>query len=229
MKIAKRFSGNTSMIYEDKKIKSENEEQEDEEEANGNNDQDEENKDASNSGDEPPEIEYKLTELDRVSWTISKINDECYIVPINSLILTSSKIMQKNKNFSGLTRNEANKLDCYLHFRTPKDPYSISKYRKATALNETEFLDPITNDLPKGIYFFFFIFLYDYFHRSLTAFLFCYYVGCWRLNSKKSGLEVSIKNLLWNGFEFKYQVGDTQYVEGYFGNGIRQNDLVFMI
>merc|ERR1712013_950180 len=81
----------------------------------------------------------------------------------------------------GLSRNDVNQLSSYLHFRTPRNPYSVSKYRKATAMNDTGFLDPITTDLPKG---------------------------CWRLQSKKAGLDVSIKNLLWQGFEFKYEIGE---------------------
>jgi len=199
MKIASLFTGSPSFIYVDKKQKSENEDEENEDEEK--NEEDQENNDE-NAGDEPPKVEYKLTELDRLTWTVSKINDECYIVPRNSVILTSSKIMQKNKNFEPLSRDNANKLDSYLHFRTPRDPYSVSKYRKVTAMNDTDFLDPITNDLPRG---------------------------CWRLQSKKSGLEISIKNLLWHGFEFRYQAGNTPFIQGYFGNGIRRNDLVFMI
>merc|ERR1712130_356200 len=197
MKIASLFTGSPSFIYQEKKAKSGDDDEDNEEQ----NEDDVDSKDE-NAGDEPPKPEFILTELDRLSWTISKVNDECYIVPQNSVILTSSKIIQKNKNFETLSRNNANKLDSYLHFRTPRDPYSVSKYRKAAAMNDTDFLDPITSDLPSG---------------------------CWRLHSKKAGLEVSIKNLLWHGFEFKYNVGESQYSQAYFGQGIRQNDLIFMV
>mmetsp|Transcript_45956 Transcript_45956/g.73618 ORF Transcript_45956/g.73618 Transcript_45956/m.73618 type:complete len:302 (+) Transcript_45956:98-1003(+) len=212
MKIASLFTGITSFVYADKKKKSENETDEEDEDKKANQAEEEEeeveedangeNKDDPDAADEPPEIEQKLTELDRVAWTISKINQECYIVPKNSILLTSSKLMQRNVNFSGLSRNDANKLESYLHFRTPQSAYSVSKYRKATAMNDTDFLDAITEDVPNG---------------------------CWKLKAKKSGLEISIKNLLWNGFEFKYSAGETQYIQSYFGYGIRQNDLVFMI
>eukprot|EP00483_Globobulimina_turgida_P009430 UN09449 len=124
MKIASIFAGMASYVYEDEEIKSEKDDEENEENEEKAN---EENKD-NNDGDEPPQIEYKLTELDRLAWTISKINDECYIVPQNAVILTSSKIIQKNKNFQGLSRSDANKLSSYLHFRTPRDPYSVSIY-----------------------------------------------------------------------------------------------------
>eukprot|EP00486_Rosalina_sp_Unknown_P003446 CAMPEP_0201569654 /NCGR_PEP_ID=MMETSP0190_2-20130828/11445_1 /ASSEMBLY_ACC=CAM_ASM_000263 /TAXON_ID=37353 /ORGANISM="Rosalina sp." /LENGTH=103 /DNA_ID=CAMNT_0047992225 /DNA_START=233 /DNA_END=541 /DNA_ORIENTATION=- len=70
MNIATMFTGITSYIYkdEDKKESSENDgdEEEEEENENKNEDEDQENKDSAN--DEPPKIEYKLTELDRISW-----------------------------------------------------------------------------------------------------------------------------------------------------------------
>jgi len=196
MKIASSFTGSPSFIYKEQKQQSANDNEEEEQ------DEDAEDQKDDNAGDEPPKPEFILTELDRLAWTIGKVNDECYIVPQNSMILTSSKIIQKNNNFETLSRSDANKLSSYLHFRTPRDPFAVSKYRKAAAMNDTEFLDPITTDLPRG---------------------------CWRLQSKKAGLEVSIKNLLWHGFEFKYNVGEPQCAQAYFGQGIRQNDLIFMI
>lgn len=195
MNIASTFTGSPAFIYEEKKASS-GEEAEEEEDGDAEDEKDE------NAGDEPPKVEPKLTELDRLSWTISKINDECCIVPMNSVILTSSKKMQKNSSFKGLSRRDANQLSSYLHFRTPRDPYSVSKYRKAAAMNDTDFLDSITEDVP---------------------------AGCWKLQSKSAALNVSIKNLLWHGFEFKYQVGSSDYVQSYFGHGVRQNDLVFMM
>lgn len=196
MGIASAFTGSPAFVYEDKKAPSGDDEEEDE---NGG---DEDREDADKPGDEPPKVEPKLTELDRLSWTIATINDECCIVPKNSVILTSSKKMQRNTGFAGLSRRDANQLSSYLHFRTPRDPYSVSKYRKAAAINDTDFLDSVTGDLPSG---------------------------CWKLQSKGAALSVSIKNLLWHGFEFKYRVGDKDFVQSYFGHGIRQNDLVFMM
>jgi len=198
MNIASSFLGSPAFIYSDEKKKAGDEDEEEEENEDK---EDEENKDQ-NAGDFPPKVSPPLTELDRLTWTVWKIGDECCIVPRDSLLLSSSKLMQKNKGFEGLSRNDANQLSSYLHYRTPRDPYSVSKYRKATAMNDTGFLDPITTDLPKG---------------------------CWRLQSKKAGLDVSIKNLLWQGFEYKYQVGEVDGVQAYFGQGIRRNDLVFMI
>lgn len=195
MKIASVFTGNPSYIYEEKKQSNEEEENEEEK------DEKEQNEENENNGDEPPPVEHPLTELDRLTWTVSKINEECLIVPKGSMILTSKKIMQKNNNFNGLSRNNANQIEFYQHLRAPKDPYAISKYRKAAAMNNTEFLDPITSDLPNG---------------------------CWKLRSNKNGLEVIIKNLLWPGYEFQYKVGEKNFIQGYCGNGVRQNDLLFL-
>jgi len=197
MAIASAFTGSPAFVYEDKKAPPGDEEQGDAEE-----DDDAKKESDETAGDEPPEAEHPLTELDRVSWTISKINDECRIVPKNSVLLTSSKKMQRNTGFSGLSRRDANRLSSYLHFRTPRDPYSVSKYRKAAAINDTGFLDSITEDLPRG---------------------------CWKLQAKGAALNVSIKNMLWHGFEFKYRAGSAVFVQSYFGHGIRRNDLVFMM
>jgi len=196
MGIASAFSGSPAFVYEERRAPSGDQE---EEEENGG---EEDREQTDQSGDEPPKDDPKLTELDRLAWTIAKINDECCIVPRNSVLLTSSKMMQTNSGFAGLSRRDANQLSSYLHLRTPRDPYSVSKYRKAAAINGTDFLDSIAGDLP---------------------------TGCWKLQSKGAGLNVSIRNLLWHGFEFKYRVGDKDFVQSYFGHGIRQNDLVFMM
>lgn len=102
----------------------------------------------------------------------------------------------------GLSLSDANKLDSYLHCRTPRDPYAISKYRKVSASNDTDFLDGLSMDVPKG---------------------------CWVLQKRENGLSVRIKNLLWEGYEFEYQVGTPNFYQGYFGLGIRQNDLIFIM
>jgi radial spoke head protein 9 len=184
------------------KIKKKSNENKEEEEENAD---ETEKKDAvvdPNVGDEPPIVEHILTELDRLAWTIHKMNDECQIVPQNALCLTSQKMMEKNVYFKGLSIHESKQLSSYLHFRNPKDPYAISKFRKIGASNETDFLDPITNDLPHG---------------------------CWILKSYKQGLMTKIHNLLWPGFEFYYEAGSSTYQQGYFGYGIRRNDLVFLL
>jgi hypothetical protein len=207
MQIAGTFTGTTSHIYERKRKRNadgDDAEDDDEEEANADEDENDDRKgnESGTIGDEPPAVVHKLTELDRLAWTISRISEECLLVCRGAMRLTSKKLIDRNPYFRGLTKSEANSLESYLHWRTPSNPYSVSKYRKATAMNDSEFLDPITNDLP---------------------------IGCWRLRALKNGLEVEIRNLLWSGFAFHYSPGNRHSVQAYFGYGIRQNDLVFMI
>ncbi len=52
---------------------------------------------------------------------------------------------------------------------------------------------------------------------------------CWKLRGLNGGLEVQIKNLIWPGYEFNYKIGKMEFTQAYFGYGVRQNDLVFMI
>jgi len=197
--VASLFMGSPSYMYDDKKKA--NDENKEEEEVDNEIENKDENVDP-NAGDEPPPIEHTLTELDRLVWTINKMNEECQIVPQNAICLTSQKIMEKNLYFKGLSIHQATKLSSYLHFRNPKDPYAISNFRKIGASNNSDFLDPIINDLPHG---------------------------CWILKSYKTGLLIKMRNLLWPGFEFFYEAGSTNYQQGYFGYGIRRNDLVFLL
>ncbi len=120
--------------------------------------EDEENVDP-NAGIEPPPIEYTLTELHRLAWTIQKIDEECLLTPKGSLILNSQKIMHKNHNFRGLSRDDARNLNNYLHYRTPQSFRAISNYRKVAASNvNSQFLDTLDDDLPKSSFFALFFF-----------------------------------------------------------------------
>ena len=157
--IASTFTGTPSYMYD---IKSENgnddnkenndnvdeNKNDDEKDTNDNND---DTNDVNNNNDFEPKKENKLTELDRLAWTINKINSECIIVPKGSLRLTSKKIIENNPYFNGLSKYDSNKLNSYLHHRTPLNKLSISNFRKATAINTTDFLDNITDDIPKRI------------------------------------------------------------------------------
>jgi len=202
MQIASLFTGVASYVYPDTVQENEANDASDQAPEQEQADEQDQAQAADDDGDEPPNSKLELSELDRLAWTVNKISDECHIVPKSSVLLTSSKIMQANKNFVGLSRNDAAKLCNYFHFRTPRSPYAVSQYRKSAAMNDTSFLDSITDDLPNG---------------------------CWALKAKQCGRKIDIYNLLWSGFQFKYNVGETQFVQAYFGDGIRRNDLVFMI
>ncbi|ETO26908.1 hypothetical protein RFI_10228 [Reticulomyxa filosa] len=181
--------------------------------------------DAAATTDKPLE-QHTLTELDRLAWTVYKISEECFLVPKGYLRLNAKKIMYKNKTFAGvhdlfdlahffaatnnffsffflqgLSQSDANKMSSYYHWRMPQSAQAISNYRKATALNWDGFLDEISTDIPNG---------------------------CWRLRSTDGGFKVKLRNLLWPGFEFTYDCAEQQFKQGYFGSGIRQNDLLFL-
>lgn len=100
LRTAQRFTGTPSYIYPEPKNKNTDNE-ETEEKTEETDTQDEDNAD-DGKNDEPPPIVHKLTELDRLAWTVSKIDDECQIVPQGAIVLTCNKIMDKNVNFKGM-------------------------------------------------------------------------------------------------------------------------------
>jgi radial spoke head protein 9 len=53
--------------------------------------------------------------------------------------------------------------------------------------------------------------------------------GCWSLQNDSSGLKVAITNLLWPGFIGFHQCYKNVFGYAYFGNGIKNVDLPFML
>jgi len=49
----------------------------------------------------------------------------------------------------------------------------------------------------------------------------------WSLYTKGDG-SISIRNFLWPGFEFQSKAHSTKFTQGYFGNGLRRNELPWM-
>jgi len=151
--------------------------------------------------DNPPPPEQKLTELHRLSVVVREVDHDCTLTPIGALILTGDKKMALNPYFSNLDPHASSKLSSYMHLRDPEIPEVIARFRSTEFTNKGDFLDPIDQDYPKG---------------------------CWKLR-QVSGIRILIRNLLWPGFEFIYDIQGRNFHQGYFGTGIRQTDIVFLM
>ncbi|KAL0245164.1 hypothetical protein GEMRC1_009244 [Eukaryota sp. GEM-RC1] len=107
----------------------------------------------------------------------------------------------RNKLFEGVPSHLASKISSYLHFRpqTAQTPEEIAEKGLDLVF---DCLPPITNDVPKG---------------------------CWTLNYSEVEGEVVLRSLLWLGYVFGHSLEDGDYYDGYFGNGVRNNDILFML
>jgi len=144
----------------------------------------------------------KLTELERLSHTVQSIDNDTCVRPRGAFYMTPTGLIQENKAFSGFNSSGNKNLDNYLLFRDPQCGSTLSKMRKLGVTNNSAFLDPIAEDKPKGVWV-----------AQVDA-------GC---------TEARLRSLVWPGYEFKMQVLSNSYSGAYFGNGMKNEDVLFML
>ena len=72
------------------------------------------------------------------------------MVPKEAYIVTPTHEIRRNLTFTGLTAAEAGNLANYYHFREPFALSRKSVLEKRRLVASTEFLDPLSEDTPKG-------------------------------------------------------------------------------
>lgn len=116
---------------------------------------------------------------------------------------------------------DGGKLDNYLHCRgtvtldakTPLQKVSaalqilwqpLGSWTEAQAKLDPalDFLDPLSDDIPKG---------------------------CWSIQYQKGASCVALRSLVWPGAVFYHAIGTPAYGHVYVGNGLKNNDLIFML
>eukprot|EP00938_MAST-03A_sp_MAST-3A-sp1_P001903 g1903.t1 len=101
------------------------------------------------SGEEDGEA---VTELHRLSAKVNEIDFDVSVVPHNAYFVDSSHQVRKNKTFQGLNFSLASSLSSYYHFRDPVKMNRKSILEKRALIPSTQFLDPLSEDSPKGIW-----------------------------------------------------------------------------
>ena len=209
-KIRGLFTGNPSLKYkdpdapprvnEDGEIEESDEEEEEEEDEPI--DEDEVDEDGNPIVRQPPP--RRLTELERLAFNVREIEHSTGIVPRGAYYITATGEILKNPSFNGLTVDDSRKLSSYYLFRNAEDPSTLASIRKMGVANHSDFLDPL---LPKN---------------SKVK-------HTWSLQVADSGIEVSLRSLLFPGFEYVLEAGSNTYTGGYFGSGEKNEDILFML
>lgn len=79
----------------------------------------------------------------------------------------------------------------------------MRRIRQAGIANVTEFLDPLSEEQPKG---------------------------AWVIKAEPSGLQFAVRSLQWPGFELKITCHDSRgHTAAYFGTGLKNEDLLFVL
>jgi len=197
------FTGNPAQVLKDPfKIPKVGDDDEEEEEP------EEEEEEGGDEGDgEKKEKEFdpskrKLNELERLAYTVENCDRDTSIVVRGQYYLTPTGDIAANRSFKGLTQAESCRLDSYLLFRDPICNATFARIRKLGVNNNFDFLDTVEQDKPKGL---------------------------WSLQSDESGSVVTLRSLVWTGFEFVLDVNTQSTRRCYYGYGNRNDDVLFMI
>ncbi|VWU52458.1 conserved protein, unknown function [Hepatocystis sp. ex Piliocolobus tephrosceles] len=141
-----------------------------------------------------------ITEIERLSYVIRKIDKDAFIVPYNSIKITNNLEMQFDI-FNGLNIIEALKLTSWVHFRYPKN-LTYEKIKNYDTFFLNNFLDCIKSDIPTNI---------------------------WNIKINKELTKISISNYLYPGYVFYHTLNTPFYASIYIGNGISNYDLPFLL
>ncbi|XP_031437919.1 radial spoke head protein 9 homolog [Clupea harengus] len=155
-------------------------------------------------GDEAQEedIMIKVTEEKRLATTVARIDQEVSVVPRGAYIKNPHGTVQKNRSFEGLSFGEAGKLSNYLHFSEPKQPRKLSILVTAESDPCKDFLDRLSEDLPKG---------------------------SWSIQFERGSSVCVLRSLLWLGLSFFHIPETPQHGYIYMGPGLKNLDLPFML
>jgi radial spoke head protein 9 len=146
-----------------------------------------------------------MPESCRIAHFVAVHNANCLLVPRGSHVLKlPARTMVKNRTFSGLTVDEAQKLSSFVHVRAqPLDDVTANKATYGPTFHTTtDFLPPITEDRPEGV---------------------------WSLQYDATVGAVSLENLLFEGSIFFHKLATPEYDQVYIGTGERNLDLCFVL
>ena len=143
-----------------------------------------------------------LTELDRLAATVQEIDRSCSSVPRGALKYTPLHQVVTNEAFRGLTKDEAFKLEGWVHSRAVENQTQKDLIARHEAVYSDDFLDNVSEDKPRH---------------------------CWSIIKDTTGTVATLRSQLWPGY-FAYHRSNTPiYGSVYIGEGIKNIDLPFMI
>jgi radial spoke head protein 9 len=147
----------------------------------------------------PPE---RFREMHRLAFTVSQIDHDVSVLPRGAFVVDASHNVIQNKSYGGLGYEAAGALDNYYHFRSPESAKAMAALAKPGLVRPSDFMDPCSDDSPKG---------------------------CWALAYDTSATAVALRSLYWPGYFFFHLIDTPEYGGAYFGDGLPNLDIAFML
>lgn len=151
---------------------------------------------------ELPVGKSSVTELDRLTYLVYSVESECQTVPVGSVKYTPIHEVRRNEGFKGLRGDAAFKLENYAHFRPAATKEKRELIDRDDGIFNNNFLDSLSSDNLKD---------------------------AWTIQKDITEGVAILRNILWPGYYAYHRAGTSIYGALYFGNGLRNNDLPFML
>jgi len=145
----------------------------------------------------------RFREIHRLTQTVQQIDHDCFIVPRGAYCVDGTKkVIPSGLNYQGLSYLTSLELRAYLHIRRPEGLQQQALLRRPGIIKTDDFLDCIDKDAPKEM---------------------------WAISHDNSATMVTVRNLYWEGFGFYAILKETEYGCAYFGSGVPQYDIAWMM
>lgn len=152
-------------------------------------------------GEEKPKKE-RFAEHHRLAYTVALIDHDAAIVPKGAFLLDATHQVIKARAYEGLSYEAAGMKRNYFHFRKPETPKAVATMAREGLVRSSDFLDPISGDTPQAI---------------------------WGLSHDETATKVVLRSFYWPGYTFFHEVGTGTYGGAYFGYGLANRDVAFML
>ncbi|CAM9172444.1 unnamed protein product [Phaeothamnion confervicola] len=144
----------------------------------------------------------RLREEHRLAYIVAQIDREVAVVPRGAWVVDGARRVRPKRPFEGLSAEAAASLRGYRHFRPPQGAQAVAALERKGLVRADDFLDALEEDRPAGI---------------------------WSVFIEPSGSVAGLRSRLWPGFYFFHEIGTPEYGGVYFGTGLRNTDLAFML
>ena len=143
-----------------------------------------------------------LTELDRLAVVVHQIDRRCFTVPKGCFKYTPQHQVVANEAFRGLSAENALDLNNWQHVRQVECKENQELIARHEAVYNENFLDSLASDAPNQ---------------------------CWSVQSDVTRTVAIVRSQLWPGFYGFHRCNTNVHGCVYIGDGLRQNDLAFML
>jgi radial spoke head protein 9 len=153
--------------------------------------------------DGAPPAEETVTEEKRLAAFVQAVDHSCAVVPTGSYVLDARHRVVRSNTYSGLSMDAAADCASFVHLRKPLQFDKRRVFEQKGLTQGTDFLDTIHEDQPEG---------------------------CWSLRFDVSSGSAQLRNNVYAGLvAFASVSPNPGFGYAYFGEGIRNDDLAFML